>query len=88
MVLVPQGADRFDNAPACERAGAARILLPGEVTADAFRDAVRAVLAPHSSERAAARALAAEVASMPSAATVAEDLESITRLRDARHVVC
>lgn len=88
MVLMPQGADQFDNARACERAGAARILLPGEVTADAIRDAVRAVLAPHSSERAAARELAAEIASMPSAATVAEDLESITRLRDATQVVC
>ena len=26
LVLVPQGADQFDNAQACERAGAARVL--------------------------------------------------------------
>jgi UDP-glucoronosyl and UDP-glucosyl transferase len=88
MVLVPQGADQFDNARACERAGAARVLLPGEVTAAAIQNAVRAVLAPHSSERAAARELAGEIASMPSAATVAADLESITSLRDARQVIC
>ncbi|MBV8953587.1 MAG: glycosyltransferase family 1 protein [Solirubrobacterales bacterium] len=88
MVLVPQGADQFDNARACERAGAARVLLPGEVTADSIKDAVRSVLAPDSPERAAARDLAEEIASMPSAATVAEDLESTTSLSDAREVIC
>ena len=33
LVLVPQGADQFDNARACERAGAARVLVPDQVTA-------------------------------------------------------
>jgi UDP:flavonoid glycosyltransferase YjiC (YdhE family) len=88
MVLVPQGADQFENARACERAGAARVLQPSEVTAAAIQEAVRAVLAPRSAERAAARELAAEIASMPSAATVAEDLESITSLRGAKEVMC
>jgi UDP:flavonoid glycosyltransferase YjiC (YdhE family) len=32
LVLVPQGADQFTNADACQRAGVARVLLPGAVT--------------------------------------------------------
>ena len=77
LVLVPQGADQFDNAKACERAGAARVLMPDEVTAAAVNDAVRAVLASASHERAAAGALAVEIAAMPSAAEVARRLESL-----------
>ena len=77
LVLVPQGADQFDNARACERAGAARILMPDQVIPDAVRDAVRTVLQDDSSERAAARALAAEIAAMPSAVEVVDELVSI-----------
>jgi UDP:flavonoid glycosyltransferase YjiC (YdhE family) len=77
LVLVPQGADQFDNARACERAGAARILMPDQVTPAAVRDAVWTVLRDDSSERAAARALAAEIATMPSAVEVVNELMSI-----------
>jgi UDP:flavonoid glycosyltransferase YjiC (YdhE family) len=76
LVLVPQGADQFDNGRACERAGAARILMPDQVTPAAVRDAVGGVLRDGSSERAAARALAAEIAAMPSAAEVVDQLVS------------
>jgi hypothetical protein len=65
LVIAPQGADQFDNAEACRRAGAARVLAPGEVTPAAVRDAVRAVLAEGSAERAGARRVAAEIAAMP-----------------------
>jgi MGT family glycosyltransferase len=75
LVLVPQGADQFDNANAAERAGAARVLLPEHVTAAAVTEAVRAVMSEVSSERVVARELAAEIATMPSAAQVAADLE-------------
>jgi MGT family glycosyltransferase len=77
LVLVPQGADQFDNARACERAGAARVLLPDQVTPAAVREAVRTVLRDDSSERAAARSLAAEIAAMPSAVEVAGAVMSI-----------
>ena len=77
LVLVPQGADQFDNARACERAGAARILMPDQVTPAAVRDAVWTVLRDGSSERAAARTLATEIAAMPSAAEVVNKLMSI-----------
>jgi UDP:flavonoid glycosyltransferase YjiC (YdhE family) len=83
LVLVPQGADQFDNARACQRANAARVLLPDEANPTAVRDAVRAVLAGDSLERAAARELAAEIAAMPSAAEVSEELESIGDRRGA-----
>jgi UDP:flavonoid glycosyltransferase YjiC (YdhE family) len=77
LVLVPQGADQFDNARACERAGAARVLNPGEVTPHAVHGAVRAVLTDGSPERAAAQAIAGEIAAMPSAAQVARELQMI-----------
>jgi UDP:flavonoid glycosyltransferase YjiC (YdhE family) len=83
LVLIPQGADQFDNARACERAGAARVLMPDQVTAAAVGNSIRAVLAPGSSERTAAQALAAEIAMMPSAANVARGLESMTNRRKA-----
>ena len=83
LVLVPQGADQFDNARACQRASAARALMPDEAAATAVRDAVRAVLADDSRERAAARELAVEIATMPPAAEVAKDLESSSDRRGA-----
>jgi UDP:flavonoid glycosyltransferase YjiC (YdhE family) len=81
LVLVPQGADQFDNARACERAGAARVLTPDQTTATAVHHAVAAVLDCGSTERTAALRLADEIAAMPSAADVAEDLESLTAIQ-------
>ncbi|HEY8626047.1 MAG TPA: glycosyltransferase, partial [Solirubrobacteraceae bacterium] len=44
MLLVPQGADQFENAAHCRRLGAARVLLPDELTADAARAAAVSLL--------------------------------------------
>jgi UDP:flavonoid glycosyltransferase YjiC (YdhE family) len=74
LVLTPQGADQFDNARACERAGAAKVLMPDEVDPAAVRDAVRAVLVKGSPEHQAAREVSAEIAAMPSAVAVAAEL--------------
>lgn len=76
LVLVPQGADQFDNARACARAGAALVLMPGHVSAETVSQAAEAVLPAEAPVRAAARRVAAEIASMPSAAQVAADLRS------------
>jgi UDP:flavonoid glycosyltransferase YjiC (YdhE family) len=76
LVAVPDGADQFTNAAACQAAGVARVLAPEEVTAEAVRDAVALVLEEGSGERAAASLLAAEIAAMPSAAQVAAGLPS------------
>ena len=81
LVLVPQGADQFDNAHACERAGAARVLPPDEVSATAVRHAVGAVLDSRSPERTAALRLAGEIAAMPPATQIAEVLESIVAMQ-------
>jgi hypothetical protein len=74
LVLVPQGADQFDNARASERAGAARVLMPDQVTAPAVRDAMAAILDNGSTERTGALRLADEIAAMPPAAHVAQAL--------------
>ena len=63
-LFVPQGADQFENAVTCAGLGAGRVLIPGEVTAEAVREGVLALLEePSYRERAAA--LAAEIAAMP-----------------------
>jgi UDP:flavonoid glycosyltransferase YjiC (YdhE family) len=77
LVLVPKGADQHVNAAACRRAGAARTLAPDQLTPEAVRAAVRAILAPGATEAAAARQLAAEIAAMPPAAAVATGLEQL-----------
>jgi UDP:flavonoid glycosyltransferase YjiC (YdhE family) len=76
LVLTPQGADQFDNARACRQAGAAQVLLGDQVTPRTVRDAIVAVLPDASPERAAARALAAEIAAMPSPTNVTHALEA------------
>jgi UDP:flavonoid glycosyltransferase YjiC (YdhE family) len=67
LVLAPQGADHFENALACEKAGAARVLRPRELESTAVRDAVLAVLPPESAEAGAAQRWAGAIAAMPTA---------------------
>ena len=73
LVVLPQGADQFDNGRACAELGVAEMILPPELTVESVRQAVGAVLAD---ERyaVAARSIAAEIAAMPSAAQTADDL--------------
>ena len=75
LVLVPQGADQFTNAAACERAGVARVLDQAGLSSAAVRDAVVALLRPGGRERDRARLVATEIASMPTASEVARHLE-------------
>lgn len=63
-LFVPQGADQFENAVACAELGAGRVLMPGEVSGDAVREGVVALL-EEASYRQRARSLAAEIAAMP-----------------------
>jgi UDP:flavonoid glycosyltransferase YjiC (YdhE family) len=73
QVVLPQGADNYELAAMCERAGAAVVLRPHDVSATNLAAAVRTVVAiPSFAE--AGRACAAEIASMPDAAGVAESL--------------
>jgi UDP:flavonoid glycosyltransferase YjiC (YdhE family) len=76
QLVLPQGADQFANAEALCGAGAALRLLPGEVSAEAVADAARKLLwGPGcGGHRDAARAIAAEIARMPSPDEVARTL--------------
>jgi UDP:flavonoid glycosyltransferase YjiC (YdhE family) len=73
QLVLPQAADQFLNANAAARAGVAREIPPGEVTAERVRDELARVL-DEPSIAAAARAMSAEIATMPSAADVADEL--------------
>jgi UDP:flavonoid glycosyltransferase YjiC (YdhE family) len=74
LVLVPQGADQFENAKRVEDAGAGIVVMPGEVTGDAVRSALRRVLDEPAFAIAAQR-IAAEIASMPGPEQVASAVE-------------
>jgi len=64
LLVLPQGANQFHNAQACVTAGVGRRLLPGEVSPDAVRRDVGALL-HDPGLREAARKVQAELASMP-----------------------
>jgi UDP:flavonoid glycosyltransferase YjiC (YdhE family) len=73
LLLLPAGADQFENAAACRDAGVARVLLPDALDVDGIRAAVEALLSDPS-YRAAAEEVAAEIAARPSAPEVAAAL--------------
>jgi UDP:flavonoid glycosyltransferase YjiC (YdhE family) len=75
VVIVPQGADQFDNAALCEAAGVAVTILPKEANAERIRAALDRVLG-QPSLAGAARRVAEEIAAMPSADEVAERVET------------
>lgn len=76
QLVLPQGADQFANADAVSAAGAGLLLHPEELSADAIADHTQALLPRHrdAGHRAAARAIAREIASMPSPDQVARRL--------------
>jgi len=64
LLVLPQGANQFHNAEACVAAGVGRRLLPGDVSADAVRREVRALLgSPRLRQRAVQ--VQGELAGMP-----------------------
>ena len=63
MLLLPHGADQFENAQACAVLGVARVLMPDALTAEGVASAVRALLA-EPAPRAAADQVAREIAAM------------------------
>jgi UDP:flavonoid glycosyltransferase YjiC (YdhE family) len=65
LVLVPRGADQFDNAARCRELGVGKVLMPDEITGAAVRHAVVEIL-ERGSYQDRAQALAAEIAGMPS----------------------
>lgn len=78
LALVPQGADQFTNADACEAAGVAIVLRPQELNSAAVRQAVRSVLVEDSPQAAAAHRAAAQITAMPNAEQGAKELQELT----------
>jgi UDP:flavonoid glycosyltransferase YjiC (YdhE family) len=79
LLAIPHAADQFENAAASAAAGAARVVMPDELSESTVRDAARALLEDQS-YREAARTIAAEIASMPDAAVVAQQItEAVSR---------
>ena len=56
LLLVPRGADQFENAERCEELGAARVVMPDELTGEAVRAEVVTLLEESSYRDRAARA--------------------------------
>lgn len=73
QLCLPQAADQFRNAAGGTRSGAALVLTPPEITADAIAEAIGRLLAD-GTFRAGARAVAREILAMPSPAEVVEVL--------------
>lgn len=73
QLVLPQAADQFLNATAAARAGVAREIPPGEITAERVRSELDRVL--HDPALAvSARAMSAEIVAMPSPGDVADEL--------------
>ena len=73
QLIIPQGAEQFLNAEACQRAGAALVLRPEEVSATTVATAVSRLL-DEASFTAAAGAVRTEIEAMPHADTVLSTL--------------
>ena len=80
LLLLPLGANQFHNAAACTAAGVGRQLLPGEVTAEAVRRDVRALL-DDPALAARARLVQAELEAMPAPEVGVELLERLATER-------
>ena len=76
LVMLPDGADRFENAAACLELGVARVLMPEEVEPETVRREVEAVLGDTAFRR-KAQAMGDDIAAMPSPAEVARMLTSL-----------
>lgn len=78
LLCLPQAADQFLNADAGVEVGAALAIEPADITAASIRDAVDELLGVPS-YRSNARRIADEIASMPTATEVVEQLEQLVR---------
>lgn len=77
ILFVPQGADQFTNASRVVDAGAGLRLLPGDLTSEAVRAALRRLLDEPSFSRSATQ-LSDEIAGMPTADAAVTRLERLS----------
>jgi UDP:flavonoid glycosyltransferase YjiC (YdhE family) len=76
LLVLPQGADQYSNAERVVAAGAGRQLLKDELTVDAVRDSVRALLRDQSYRRCAER-IQTEIHDMPDARDALTRIEAL-----------
>lgn len=69
MLMLPQAADQFENALACEEIGAALVLMPGELSPDSIHAAMTTLLDDPTYAESASR-VATEIPRMQSPAAV------------------
>ena len=69
MLLLPNGADQFENAQACAERGVATVLMPNALTGEHIASGVASLLADPA-PRAAAAQFGREIADMPTPAEV------------------
>jgi UDP:flavonoid glycosyltransferase YjiC (YdhE family) len=78
LLLLPQGADQYANAERIVGAGAGLQLLKDDLSVDAVRDSLRAVLDGASYRRSAER-IQTEIDDMPDARDAVTRIEALTR---------
>jgi UDP:flavonoid glycosyltransferase YjiC (YdhE family) len=79
IVVVPLGADQFENAAAIERAGAGIVVTPDRLTADTVADAAAQGLSDDGLRNAATR-IAAELSAMPAVSVAVPRIEQLVRV--------
>lgn len=79
LLLLPRGADQFENSAASKRAGVARVIAPEALTAYAIAEEVEQVLVTET-YRLAAASVQAEIKAMPAPSDVVPLLEQLALL--------
>ena len=82
QVLIPQGADQFENAKVFARTGAGRALMPPEVASPVLSQSLEEVLHDPSA-RSAAEAVKHEILDMPPPSEVVASIEKIVASRSS-----
>ncbi|HEY8723532.1 MAG TPA: nucleotide disphospho-sugar-binding domain-containing protein [Gaiellaceae bacterium] len=77
LLMLPSGADQYENARACAARGVARVLMPDELDIESARQGLTTILS-EPSYRECAAAVRDEIAAMPTADDVAEAVSRAT----------
>lgn len=85
-LVLPAGADQFDNARALVDSGAGLAIVPAETSPQTVAAAISELL-DDPRPREAARILATQIAALPPAASVAETLESLPAAREPTRAI-
>ena len=74
LLMLPLAADQYENAHACSTFGAARMLIPAQLTPDLLAEELQLLLSDNTSYIDRARVVSAEIVTMPTPAEVARSI--------------